>query len=103
MLMLTPAGYLAALGELVRFDFAGANLAKAVSQIVALLSGPAGFWFTIPLHVAAYGVLLRVIVSGRFEPMRRLTPGWREPITKTPLFVATEDALTRAFAGVGAN
>jgi hypothetical protein len=43
MLMLTPAGYLAALGELVRFDFAGANLAKAVSQIVALLSGPADF------------------------------------------------------------
>jgi len=73
VLMLTPAGYLAALGELTRFDFAGANLARAVSQIVALLSGPAGLWLTIPLHVAAYLILLRVIVSGRFEPMLRLT------------------------------
>ena len=30
-------------------------------------------WFTIPLHVAAYLILLRVIFGGRFEPMLRLT------------------------------
>ena len=63
VLMMTPAGYLAALGELARFDFAGPNLARAASQIVALLSGPAGLWFTIPLHVAAYVILLRVIFA----------------------------------------
>jgi len=73
VLMMTPGGYLAALGELVRLDVAGPNLARAVSQIVALLSGPAGLWFTIPLHVAAYLIVLRVISSGRFEPMLRLT------------------------------
>ena len=64
VLMMTPAGYLAALGELARFDFAGPNLARAGARSIALLSGPAGLWFTIPLHVAAYVVLLRVIVSG---------------------------------------
>ena len=73
VLMMTPAGYWSALGELARFDFAGPNLAKAASQIVALLSGPAGLWVTIPLHIAAYVILLRVIVSSRFEPMLRLT------------------------------
>ena len=73
VLMMTPAGALAALGEFARFDFAEPNLARAASQIVALLSGPAGLWFTIPLHVAAYAILLRVIFSATFEPMLRLT------------------------------
>ena len=72
VLMMTPAGYLAALGELARLDVAGPNLAKATSQVIALLSGPAGWWFAIPLHLAAYVVLLRVIVGGKFEPMLRL-------------------------------
>lgn len=72
VLMMTPAGYLAALGELARFDFAGPNLGKAANQFVALLSGPAGLWFTIPLHVAAYAILLRVMFSRSFEPMLRL-------------------------------
>lgn len=73
VLILTPDGYLAALGELARFDFAGVNLSKAASQIVDLLSGPADLWLVIPLHVAAYAALLRVIFSARFEPMLRLT------------------------------
>ena len=73
VLMLTPAGTLAALGELARFDLAGPNLARAVAQVVALLSGPAGLWFTIPLHVAAYLILLRVTIGRTFEPMLRLT------------------------------
>jgi hypothetical protein len=72
VLMMTPAGYWSALGELVRLDVAGPNLAKASNQVIALLSGPAGLWIAIPLHVAAYAVLLRVICSGRFEPMLRL-------------------------------
>jgi hypothetical protein len=73
VLIMTPGGYLAALGELVRLDVAGPNLARAANQIVALLSGPAGLWFTIPLHVAAYIVLLRVTFGRTFEPMLRLT------------------------------
>jgi hypothetical protein len=72
VLMLTPGDYLAALGELMRLDF-GPNLAKAAQQIVTLLSGPADLRLTIPLHVAAYVVLLRVIFCGKFEPMLRLT------------------------------
>jgi len=73
VLMMTPGGYLAALGELARFDFAGPNLGKAAKQIIALLSGPAGLWFVIPLHVAAYLILLRVTFGRTFEPMLRLT------------------------------
>ncbi len=73
VLKLTPAGYLAALGELARFDFAGGNLAEAARQVLDLLSGPAGLRFTIPLHIAAYLILLRVMASRRFEPMLRLT------------------------------
>jgi hypothetical protein len=73
VLIMTPRDYLAALGEFVRFDWAGQNIAKAANQVVALLSGPAGLWFTIPLHLAGYITLLRVIFSGKFEPTLRLT------------------------------
>ena len=73
VLMLTPAGTLAAFGELARLNFAGPNLAKAASQVIALLSGPAGLWSTIPLHVAAYVILVRVILASKFEPMLRLS------------------------------
>ena len=73
VLIMTPNDYLAALGELVRFDWTGQTIAKAASQVVALLSGPAGLWFTIPLHLAGYVILLRVIFSAKFEPMLRLT------------------------------
>jgi hypothetical protein len=73
VLIMTPAGYVSALGELMRLDFAGPNLPKAAAQVIALLSGPAGLWFTIPLHVAAYLIVLRVIFGEKFEPMLRLT------------------------------
>ncbi len=70
--MMRPAAYLSALGELIRLDFAGENLNKAAGQIRLWLSGPSGWWFLIPLHVAAMALLVRVVCSPRFEPMLRL-------------------------------
>jgi hypothetical protein len=72
VLLMTPGDYLAALNELVHLQFGGPQIAGAANQIIALLSGPTGLPIAIPLHVAAYVILVRVILSRRFEPMLRL-------------------------------
>jgi hypothetical protein len=63
--VMPPAGYLAALGELVRLDFRGADLHAAVAQIGAFLSGPSGFAVFIPLHLAAVAVVIALTLRGR--------------------------------------
>jgi hypothetical protein len=72
VLRMTPSDYLTAVGELMRFQFQGEKLSGAIAQVIALLSGPANLWPAIPLHIAAYAILLRVVMSSRFEPMLRL-------------------------------
>jgi len=63
--VMPPSGYLAALGELMRFDFGGANLHDALAQIGAWLSGPSGMAVFIPLHLAAVLIVLHITLRGR--------------------------------------
>ncbi len=68
-----PATYAAALGQLARLDFGGAELAVVIQQFVNLLSGPSQAAVFIPLHVAALAVAVGVALSGRdFDPRLRL-------------------------------
>lgn len=68
-----PSVYWDALREIARLDFAGANLRRALDQAALLLSGPSGSVLLIPLHIAAFALVIRVACARRFEPMLRLT------------------------------
>jgi hypothetical protein len=70
--VMPPAAYWSALGELIRFDFAGEHLWRAIGQITALLSGPSENAVMVPIHLLAVGLVLRVAASNRYEPMLRL-------------------------------
>src|SRR5262249_41819242 len=60
-----PWVYLAAFGEMLRFDFFGGNLSHALRQIGGWLSGPSESLLMVPLNVVAVVVLLHVLVSRR--------------------------------------
>jgi hypothetical protein len=68
-----PSGYVAALLELVRLDFGGANLHAALAQIAAWLSGPSGIAAFIPLHLAAVLIVFALTLRGRdMDPWLRV-------------------------------
>jgi hypothetical protein len=74
--VMPPSAYAAALGELLRLDFAGEYLRRALAQIVAWLSGPSHLAVFVPLHVAAVAVVAYVTVRGRdYDPWLRLIGG----------------------------
>jgi hypothetical protein len=72
-LPMPPMAYLAALGELVRFDLAGEHVRRWLLQWARWLAGPSESFLMVPLHIAAIAVLVRVAVSRRFDPWLRLT------------------------------
>ncbi len=67
-----PSAYLAALAELLRFDFAGEQLARAIRQIGAWLAGPSESVVMAPLNLAALVVLVRVALWRSADPWLRL-------------------------------
>jgi len=72
-LLMPPSAYLAALAELLRFDFAGEQLGRAIRHLGAWLAGPSESVVTAPLHIAAIAVLTRVAVWRDADPWLRLT------------------------------
>ena len=60
------------MSELLRLDFAGEQLARAIRQIGAWLAGPSEFVATAPLNVAALAVLVRVALWRSADPWLRL-------------------------------
>jgi hypothetical protein len=70
--VMPPSAYAAALGELLRFDFAGEHVRRAAGQFIALLSGPSEIVIVVPVHLTAIALVLRVAGSRRYEPMLRL-------------------------------
>ena len=71
--VIPPSGYIAALIELVHFDFAGANLHAALAQIGAWLSGPSGLAVFIPLHLVAVAIVFALTLRGRdMDPWLRV-------------------------------
>jgi len=70
---MAPAGYAAALLELFRLDFTGADLHAALVQIGAWLSGPSGIALFIPLHLAAVLIVFALTLRGRdMDPWLRV-------------------------------
>jgi hypothetical protein len=72
-LVMPPSAYLAALGELVHFEFAGEHVVRAVRQIGGWLAGPSESFLMTPLNALAIVVLVRVAVWREIDPWLRLT------------------------------
>jgi hypothetical protein len=76
VLVMPPSAYLTALHEAFALDFNGGYLARALTQILHWLSGPAHSYATIPFNAAGVAVLIYVIIHGRgFDPWLRLLAG----------------------------
>jgi hypothetical protein len=72
-LVMPPLDYARALGELLRLDFTGEHVRRAVVQLGHWLSGPQDWLATVPLHAFGVATLLRVGPFGpRFDPWLRL-------------------------------
>jgi hypothetical protein len=69
---MAPHAYVAALWELLRLDFTGGNLANGVRQIGRMLIGPSESIAMVPLHIAAFVIVVRVLLSRRYEGWLRL-------------------------------
>jgi hypothetical protein len=70
-----PGAYVAALWELLRLDFAGGDLARSARQIGRMLLGPSESVAMAPVHAAALLIVVRVLLSRRYEGWLRLTAG----------------------------
>ena len=64
-LPMPPSAYVAALGELLRFDFSDGNFVRGALQLVRWLAGPAETFLMVPVHVLAIVIVLRVALWGR--------------------------------------
>jgi hypothetical protein len=72
-LLMPPLDYVRALGELLRLDFTGDHVRRAVIQLGHWLSGPQDWLATVPLNAFGIATLLRVGLFGpRFDPWLRL-------------------------------
>lgn len=68
-----PSVYLAAFGDLIRFDFAAGNIGRLARQWLGLLSGPTGSALMAPLNAAALYLVARAGLARRYEPRLRAT------------------------------
>jgi hypothetical protein len=72
-LVMPPLDYVRAAGELLRLDFTGDHLRRAVVQLGHWLSGPQDWLATVPLNAFGIATLLRVgLLGARFDPWLRL-------------------------------
>jgi hypothetical protein len=72
-LVMPPLDYVRAAGDLLRLDFTGDHLRRAVVQLGHWLSGPQDWLATVPLNAFGIATLLRVGLLGtRFDPWLRL-------------------------------
>jgi hypothetical protein len=72
-LVMPPLDYVRAAGEMLRLDFTGEHVRRAVIQLGHWLSGPQDWLATVPLHAFGIATLLRVgLFGGRFDPWLRL-------------------------------
>jgi hypothetical protein len=71
-MLMPPAAYLSAFIELLRGDFAGEHVTRAVEQIGAWLAGPSELVLLAPLQAAALVVLVRVVLWRAADPWLRL-------------------------------
>jgi hypothetical protein len=72
-LVMPPLDYVRAAGDLLRLDFTGDHLRRAVVQLGHWLSGPQDWLATVPLNAFGIATLLRVgLLGARFDPWLRL-------------------------------
>jgi hypothetical protein len=67
-----PQAYAAALWDLLRLDAGGGDVARGALQIRRLLVGPSESIAMIPAHAAALAIVVRVLLSRRYDGWLRL-------------------------------
>ncbi|MEA2981831.1 MAG: hypothetical protein QOF09_3654 [Alphaproteobacteria bacterium] len=67
-----PQAYAAALWDLLRLDAGGGDVARGALQIRRLLLGPSESIAMIPVHAAALAIVVRVLLSRRYDGWLRL-------------------------------
>lgn len=67
-----PKDYVVALLELLRLDFGGDALRRGALQIWRMLLGPSESPIAAPMHAVAFAVLIRVLLSARYDGWLRL-------------------------------
>jgi hypothetical protein len=71
--VMPPSVWLGALGELMTLHWNNGDLARALHQIPAWLSGPAESFATVPINAGGVAILAYVVLRGRrFDPWLRL-------------------------------
>jgi len=72
-MLMPPLDYFRAVGEILRLDFTGPHIIRALQQLHRWLSGPTELLALVPLHAAAVATLVRVGLFGsRFDPWLRV-------------------------------
>jgi hypothetical protein len=77
-----PGAYISALWELLRLDFSGGDLVRGARQIGRMLLGPSESYLLMPVHAAALLIVIRVLLSRRYE-------GWLRVIAAATLGLYT--------------
>ncbi|MBM3526578.1 MAG: hypothetical protein FJX62_00665 [Alphaproteobacteria bacterium] len=67
-----PRAYVAALWELLRLDFGGAELRRTAFQVARMLTGPSESFLAVPFHAIGIAVLVRVAVARSYDGWLRL-------------------------------
>jgi hypothetical protein len=67
-----PGDYMAALFELLRLDLGGDALRRGALQMGRMLLGPSESPVMAPMHAIAFVILIRVLLSARYEGWLRL-------------------------------
>jgi hypothetical protein len=68
-----PSVYLAAVGEVLRFDLAGEHVLRVIKQLADWLTGPTESHWLVPVHLLAVAIVVRVAVWSRgSDPWLRL-------------------------------
>jgi hypothetical protein len=86
-----PSTYVSALGELLRLNLTDGNLVRGIFQIGRMLIGPSESIAMIPLHAAAFVIVIRVMLSRRYDGWLRLIAAAALGINVPALFFIYSD------------
>jgi len=86
-----PQAYVGALWELLRLDFVGGDFARGALQIRRLLTGPSESVAMIPVHIVAFVIIVRVLLSRRYDGWLRLIAAATLGLYAPALFIIHSD------------
>jgi hypothetical protein len=90
-LSMAPSAYWSALSELLRFDFRGGNFFRGALQVYRMLIGPSESFAMMPMHLAALVIIVRVMLTRRYDGGLRLVAATTLGLITPALFFVYSD------------